>query len=40
MLLNEVIEIPTDIQQGDLVFRLADAENDPTATLETYVVTD
>jgi hypothetical protein len=40
MLLNEAIAIPTEIQQGDLVFRLADAEDDPKATLDTYVVTD
>src|SRR5664280_1846708 len=40
MLLNEAIAIPTEIQQGDLVFRLADAEDNPKATLDSYVVTD
>ncbi len=40
MLLREAISIPEEIQQGDLVFRLADAEAHAAATIDAYVVTD
>ena len=39
-LLRDVITIPTEVQQGDLVFRLADAGDDPAETVARYVVTD
>jgi hypothetical protein len=39
MLLRDAIHIPTEVHQGDLVFRLADAVADATATLDHYVVT-
>jgi hypothetical protein len=39
MLLRDAINIPTAVQQGDLVFRLANATSDPEGTLSQYVVT-
>jgi len=39
MLLRDAIAIPTEVRQGDLVFRLTDATEHTTETLEQYVVT-
>ena len=39
-LLRDLIDIPTAVHKGDLVFRLADATDHASETLEHYVVTD
>ena len=37
MLLHEVIEIPTEVRTGDLVFKLTDAHEHTEETLANYV---
>ena len=39
MLLRDAINIPEAVQQGDLVFKLANATADPQRTIDEYVVT-
>jgi len=39
MLLKDAIHIPTEVRQGDLVFKLTDAEEHTRETVEQYVVT-
>jgi hypothetical protein len=39
-LLRDLIDIPTAVHKGDLVYRLADAADDAAETVANYVVTD
>jgi hypothetical protein len=40
MLLRDAITIPTEVRQGDLVFKLTDATEQTAETVARYVVTD
>jgi len=40
MLLRDAINIPTEVRQGDLVFKLTDATEQTAETVKAYVVTD
>ena len=40
MLLRDAITIPTEVRQGDLVFKLTDATEHSSETVARYVVTD
>lgn len=40
MLLRDAINIPTEVRQGDLVFKLTDATENTADTVANYVVTD
>ncbi len=40
MLLRDAISIPTEVRQGDLVFKLTDATDQTAETVAQYVVTD
>ena len=38
-LIRDLIEIPTQVQDGDFVLKLAEGVSDPKTTAETYVAT-